>query len=151
MPEIKTILFPVDFTESSRKVLPYVRLFAEKFGARLHLIHVIRGAEEFAGFEMGAAWFSTFEKELMDGAAKAMERFVEEDLGAAGESVETNISMGDVVEEILAYAKKCQADLIILGTHGRKGLEKIMFGSVAEGVVKGASCPVLTVNPFKVA
>ncbi len=149
MAEIKTLLFPVDFTESSKKVLPYVKLFQDRFGAQLHVIHVVRGAEEFAGFEMGAAWFSTFEKELMDGAEKAMERFLEEELGDAG-GIEKKVAMGDVVEEILAYAKECGADLIVLGTHGRKGLEKIMFGSVAEGVVKGASCPVLTVNPFKV-
>ncbi len=149
MAEIKTLLFPVDFTESSKKVLPYVKLFQDRFGAQLHVIHVVRGAEEFAGFEMGAAWFSTFEKELMDGAEKAMERFLEEELGNAG-GIEKKVAMGDVVEEILAYAKECGADLIVLGTHGRKGLEKIMFGSVAEGVVKGASCPVLTVNPFKV-
>lgn len=127
MPDIKTILFPVDFTDSSRKVLPYVKLFAEKFGARLHLIHVVRGAEDFAGFEMGAAWFSAFEKELMDGASKAMERFVENELGPDN-GVETQIAMGDVVEEVVAYAERCGADLIIIGTHGRKGLEKIMFG-----------------------
>ncbi len=150
MAEVKKILFPVDFTESSKKILPHVQFFKEKLGAKLYIIHVVRGAEEFAGFEMGAAWFSTFEKELMDGAQKAMERFLETDLGNI-DDVEKKVAMGDVVEEILAYAKEIGADMIILGTHGRKGLEKIMFGSVAEGVVKGASCPVLTVNPFKVS
>ena len=149
MVEVKKILYPVDFSESTKKVLPYVKFLAEKMGAQVCLIHVVRGPEEFAGFEMGAAWFSSFEKELVEGAEKAMERFMQEDM-ADMEGLQQKVAMGDVVEEILAYAKETGTDMIVIGTHGRKGLEKIMFGSVAEGVVKGASCPVVTVNPFKV-
>lgn len=148
MAEIKKILCPVDFTESSRKIIPYLTLLAQKFGAEIHVIHVIRGPEEFTGFELGAAWWSTYEKTLIDGAQKAMERFVDETL--SGHSVTTKVIMGDIVEEILNYAKGAGIDLIVMGTHGRKGLEKVMFGSVAEGVVKRAGCPVLTINPHKV-
>ncbi len=146
MAEIKKILFPVDFTASSDKVLPYVKFMVDKLGARLSLIHVVRGAEEFAGFEMGAAWYSSFEKELIDGAEKAMHRFVEEnDLSDADSAV----LVGAAGEEIVKYADDNGIDMIIMGTHGRKGLEKIMFGSVAAEVVKKAKCPVLTVNPFQ--
>ncbi len=148
MAEIKKILFPVDFTDSSRKIIPHLTLLAQKLGAEIHLLHVIRGPEEFSGFEMGAAWWSTYEKELIDGAQKAMDRFVEEAL--PGYSVNTKVLMGDIVEEIVNYAKGAGIDLIVMGTHGRKGLEKVMFGSVAEGVVKSADCPVLTINPYKV-
>ncbi len=146
MAEIKSILFPVDFTSSSEKVLPYVKLMAEKLGAKIHLVHVVRGAEEFAGFEMGAAWYSSFEKELIDGAEKAMRRFVEEN---GLDDAETAVIVGNAGEEIVKYAADKGIDMIIMGTHGRKGLEKIMFGSVAAEVVKMAKCPVLTVNPFK--
>ncbi len=149
MVEVKNILFPVDFTESSEKVLPYVKYLADKLGAKTWVMHVIRGPEEFAGFEMGAAWFSSFETELVKGAEKAMERFIAESMGSMAPAGQ-KIAMGDAVEEILAYAKEIPADMIVVGTHGRKGLEKVMFGSVAEGVVKGATCPVVTVNPFKV-
>ncbi len=148
MAEIKKILFPVDFTNSSRKIIPHLLLFAQKFGAEIHLLHVVRGPEEFSGFEMGAAWWSTYEKELIEGAQKAMDRLVEEAL--SGHSVITKVLMGDIVEEILNYAKGAGIQLIVMGTHGRKGLEKVMFGSVAEGVVKSADCPVLTINPHKV-
>ncbi|MEF3169340.1 MAG: universal stress protein [Deltaproteobacteria bacterium] len=148
MAEIKKILFPVDFTDSSRKIIPHLLHFAQKFGAEIHIVHVVRGPEEFSGFEMGAAWWSTYEKELIDGAQKAMDRFVEEAL--PGHSVITKVLMGDIVGEILNYAKGAGVQLIIMGTHGRKGLEKVMFGSVAEGVVKAADCPVLTINPYKV-
>jgi nucleotide-binding universal stress UspA family protein len=148
MIEVKKILYPVDFFESSDKVLPYVKLMAEKLGAKIELIHVVRGSADFVGFEMGTAWYSSFEGELLEGGQKAMYRFVEEKF--AGLDVKTTIAVGDVAEEIIKHAEKGGTDMIIIGTHGRKGLEKIMFGSVAAGVVKGAHCPVLTVNPHKV-
>ncbi len=146
---VKKILFPVDFTMNMEKVLPIVKDMVKAFDAKLYVIHVIRSAEEFVGFEMGTAWYAALEKDLMDGAEKSMRRLVVEQLGDL-EGVETQIAVGDVVDEILDYAKKQEIDLIIIGTHGRKGLEKVMFGSVAEGVIKEAPCPVLTVNPYKV-
>jgi nucleotide-binding universal stress UspA family protein len=56
--------------------------------------------------------------------------------------------MGDVGEKIVEYSQEIGADLIVMGTHGYKGLEKIMFGSVADKVVRSASCPVTTINPY---
>jgi len=149
MAEFKKVMFPVDFTESSRKVIPHLRLITDKFGSEIHLVHVVRGPEEFTGFELGATWWSTYEKDLLDGAQKAMDRFVDENLPEV-KGVTTKVLIGDAVDEILNYSKSSGIDLIIMGTHGRKGMEKVMFGSVAEGVVKRAACPVLTVNPFKV-
>jgi len=148
MVEVKKILFPVDFYESALKVLPVVKLMAEKLGAKIELIHVVKGSSDFVGYEMGAAWYSNFEDELIKGGEKAMDKFVEEKL--AGLDVDTTVAVGDAAEEIIKYADKTGADMIIIGTHGRKGLEKILFGSVALGVAKGANCPVLTVNPYKV-
>nr|HDN00551.1 universal stress protein [Deltaproteobacteria bacterium] len=147
MLEIKKILYPVDFFESSDNILPYVKLMAEKLGAEIELIHVVRGSADFVGFEMGTAWYSSFEAELLEGGQKAMYRFAEEKF--PGQDIKTTIAVGDVTEEIIKHAVKSGTDMIIIGTHGRKGLDKIMFGSVAAGVVKGAHCPVLTVNPYK--
>ncbi|MFO8240876.1 MAG: universal stress protein [Dissulfuribacterales bacterium] len=147
MLEIKKILYPVDFFESSDNILPYVKLMAEKLGAEIELIHVVRGSADFVGFEMGTAWYSSFEAELLEGGQKAMYRFAEEKF--PGLDIKTTIAVGDVTEEIIKHAVKSGTDMIIIGTHGRKGLDKIMFGSVAAGVVKGAHCPVLTVNPYR--
>ena len=58
------------------------------------------------------------------------------------------VFMGEVPEKIVEYSREVKADLIIMGTHGYKGLEKIMFGSVADKVVRSATCPVLTINPY---
>ncbi len=147
MLEIKKILYPVDFFESSDNILPYVKLMAEKLGAEIELIHVVRGSADFVGFEMGTAWYSSFEAELLEGGQKAMYRFAEEKF--PGLDIKTTIAVGDITEEIIKHAVKSGTDMIIIGTHGRKGLDKIMFGSVAAGVVKGAHCPVLTVNPYR--
>ncbi|NIA08854.1 MAG: universal stress protein [Nitrospiraceae bacterium] len=149
MVEVKKILFPVDFFENSSKILPYVEFMAEKLGAKIELIHVVRGPGEYTGFELGVAWYSSLKKDVIGGAEKAMSRFVNEHMSDI-EDVKTTVEVGDAVENILDYANKNKIDMIIMGTHGRKGLEQIMFGSVARGVVKGASCPVLTVNPYKV-
>jgi len=148
--KVKKILFPVDFTMNMAKVLPIVKDMVKAFDAKLYVIHVIRSAEEFVGFEMGTAWYAALEKDLMDGAEKSMKRLVAEHLEDL-DNVETQIAVGDVVDEILEYVKKQDIDLIVIGTHGRKGLEKVMFGSVAEGIIKEAPCPVLTVNPYKIS
>jgi nucleotide-binding universal stress UspA family protein len=143
---IKKILFPVDFTSTSTKIIPYVKEMMEKFGADVELVHVVRGSEEFAGFEMGAAWYSTLEKDLLKGAEKAMERFIDEHFDGV-QNVSSKIIVGNIVDELVSYSEQNDIDMIIIGTHARQGLEKIMFGSVAEGVVKKASCPVLTIRP----
>lgn len=149
MLNIKHVLFPVDFTESSQKIVSYVKQFVQTCNAQLSLIHVVRGPDDFAGFELGAAWWTSIQKEVMDGANQAMEQFVANNL-ADVPNVKKFITIGDIVEEVVKYADENKIDLILIGTHGRKGLEKAMFGSVAEGVVKAAPCPVLTINPYKV-
>lgn len=144
--KINKILFPVDFTASSDKIVPYVKEMINKFNASVDLVHVIRGSEEFAGFEMGAAWYTALEKDLLEGAEKAMEKFTDQHFGDI-QGLTVKVMVGNVVDEIIGYCDKNNIDMIIIGTHGRTGLEKMMFGSVAEGVVKKALCPVMTIRP----
>ena len=65
-------------------------------------------------------------------------------------NTEITVVAGDASEEILNYIEEHQIDLVIMGTHGRKGMDKIIFGSVAERVVKTSPVPVMVVNPYKV-
>ena len=149
MAEIKRILFPVDFTEASERVARYARLFAEKFGARLYVVFIVEDLMRYAGFYVPHTALEKLEKELFEGAQKRMEKFIEEHL--SGLSAEPLVLSGEVAEKICEVARKKEIDLIVMGTHGRRGLEKALFGSVAEKVVKTAPCPVLTVNPFQKA
>ncbi len=148
MAEIKTILFPTDFTEASVKVLPYATYLADKLGAKLMVLFVVEELSKYANFYVPHSALDNLEAELMESARKKMESFVEDYFG--GFPVETMIRRGDVPEEIIKVAEEKGVDLIVMGTHGRKGLEKVLLGSVAERVVKGAPCPVMTVNPYRV-
>jgi universal stress protein A len=84
-------------------------------------------------------------KEIQDGAKKELEKFGVEELSGI-KDMERSVLMGVPHEEIMNFAKKNKIDLIIMGTHGRSGIDRILFGSTAAQVVRYAPCPVLTVR-----
>ena len=142
--EIKKILVPVDFSENSKKILDSAGDIAEKFGAALSVVFVVQSFDDYSGFFVPHMPVAKFEEEMVQGAEQKMDSFLS---GYA--DVEAKVLIGDVGEEVVRYAEEIGIDMIIMGTHGYKGLEKVMFGSVAEKVVKTAPCPVLTINPYK--
>ena len=149
MMEIKTILFPVDLSEVSVKICPYVKAMAEKFNARIHLLFVSRVFDYFVSIYVPHPSIDVFEEEVRQGAVKRLEEFKEENF-AEEKIAKASVVSGDAVEQILSYIEKEKVDLVIMGTHGRKGLDRIIFGSVANGVSKMASAPVLLVNPYRI-
>jgi nucleotide-binding universal stress UspA family protein len=144
MMEIKKILVPVDFSENSKKILDSAGDIAEKFSAALSVVFVVQSFDDYSGFFVPHMPVAKFEEEMVQGAEQKMDSFLD---GYTG--VEAKVLIGDVGEEVVRYAEEIGIDMIIMGTHGYKGLEKVMFGSVAEKVVKTAPCPVLTINPYK--
>jgi nucleotide-binding universal stress UspA family protein len=150
MKEFKKILFPVDLSESSPKLVPYVTTMAEKFGAEIHLLFVARVFQYFSGIYVPHPSISKFEDEIVEGAKKRLKEFTEEYFSDLP-GTKAEVIAGDISEEILKYTESKGIDLLILGTHGRKGLEKVVFGSVAERVAKTSPVPVLLVNPYKVS
>jgi len=144
--DVRKIMVPVDFSENSQKILLEAQLLAEKLQASLSVVFVVQSIDDYSGFFVPHMPLAQFEEELLDGARKKMESFLAENVPSGCESV---VLAGDVAEEILAHAQNNKADMIVMGTHGYKGLEKVLFGSVAEQVVKKAPCPVLTINPYK--
>ncbi|MDH5299165.1 MAG: universal stress protein [Desulfobulbaceae bacterium] len=145
--EIKKILVPVDFSENSQKILQSAQFVAEKFQAKLAIVFVVQSIDDYSGFFVPHMPIAQFEEELLEGAKTKMASFLAENVKATG--YESAVLAGDVAEEILRYADEKGVDMIVMGTHGYKGVEKILFGSVAEQVVKKAPCPVLTINPYK--
>jgi nucleotide-binding universal stress UspA family protein len=142
--EIKKILVPVDFSENSKKILGSAGDIAGQFGASLAVVFVVQSFDDYSGFFVPHMPVAQFEEEMVQGAEKKMESFMADHQG-----VEAKVLVGDVAEEVVRHAKETEVDMIIMGTHGYKGFEKVMFGSVAEKVVKTAPCPVLTINPYK--
>ncbi len=153
MQEIKTVLTPVDFSENANMIAKSAAYVAGKFGADLHLVFVVQSFEDYSGFFVPPVNLPNLEEELFESAQHRMEDFVAElkektaDAGVA--SLQSVVLAGDVSEEIIQYAHDNTCNLIVMGTHGYKGLERIMFGSVADKVVKTACCPVMTINPYR--
>ena len=150
MKEFNKILFPLDLSESSPKLVPYVKLMARKFGSEVHLLFVASVFEYFSGIYVPHPSINKFEDEIVKGAKKRLKEFTEEYFSDFLEA-RSEVVAGDISEEILKYTVSKGIDLLILGTHGRKGLEKVVFGSVAERVAKASPVPVLLVNPYKVS
>ncbi len=152
MTEIKKILFPVDLTANSSKFLPYVRLFSEKYNSMIYLLHVSEDLRLWYRVDvpdLPRDSLNLFQKEALEVAEKAMNNVCEEQLQGCP-NFQRRIISGDPVTEILKFIDAEEIDLVIMGTHGRKGLEHVLFGSVAENVVKKSPVPVMTINPYKI-
>ena len=148
MDEIKKIVVPVDFSENSKKILQDAVTKAGQLDAKVMVIYVVEGMEKYAGLSIPHIPFAEFEEDLVRSATNKLERFLEDNMDPSV-AFESQVLQGDIVEKINTFAESEGADMIIMGTHGYKGLEKVLFGNVAERVVKTAPCPVLTINPYK--
>ena len=146
MTDIKRVVVPVDFSSTMNKVVDYGVSVADKLGAEILFLHVIN---DFQGYDMMLVHpsFMSMTKDLEQKAEERMANLVE-DHQQRENGVRGHVVIGDAADEIIDYAKLEQADMIIIGTHGAKGLEKILIGSTADRVVKKAPCPVLVFNPF---
>lgn len=153
MQAIKSILTPIDFSDNADKIVKAAAYVAGTFKAELHLVFVAQTFEDYSGFFVPPINLPNLEEELFASAQQQMETYVEENKAlfadAGVQHVTGKVLSGDIGEEILTYAAKKKVQLIIMGTHGYKGLERIMFGSVADKVVKAACCPVMTINPYR--
>ncbi|SKA80371.1 universal stress protein [Desulfobaculum bizertense] len=145
MRQIKKILCAVDFSDYSPRVAEYARLMAEKFDAEITVVYIAPSLNQYVGFHVPPSSIENFVGEIVSGAESTMDHFIEKNF--KGLTVSGRVGTGYAAEEILQAALDDSADLIIIGTHGRKGIDRILFGSVAEKVVKGSLCPVLTVRP----
>lgn len=123
---------------------------AKQVEAEVHLLFVARKFICFSGMYVDSISIQNFQNEVINGAQQSIEEFVEVHFGGHT-SCKTNVVEGDAAEEIINYIKAEGIDLVIMGTHGRKGLNRILFGSVAERVIKMSPVPVLSINPYRVA
>ena len=142
------ILFPVDLTESSEKLVPEVLVITAKFDAELHILFVIRIFQYFSSIYVPHPSIDVFENELVEGGQKKMNEFVQTYF-ADMNKVTSEVILGDPAETIVDYVGRHNMDMVIMGTHGRKGLDRVIFGSVAERVIKTSPVPVLVMNPFR--
>ncbi len=145
MKEFKTILFAIDFSQSSEYAFQYALSLAQKYQARLLIVHVINEPVDLRGFYVPHISFEKLEQEIAEGAKKMMEKFCSTQVGDYS-NYESFILPGIPYEEIIKKAEEQSADLILMGTHGRTGLDHVLFGSTAEKVVRKSPVPVMTVR-----
>ncbi len=141
--KIKKILCAVDFSEYSTKVTEHANSMAEALAAEIDVLYVSPSMGHYSGFDLSAASIQSFENQISTGAQGAMDNLLKTFKNV---KVNGHVQHGYPSEEILRFAKDHAIDMIIMGTRGRTGLDRILFGSVAEKVVKYAKCPVLTIN-----
>lgn len=140
----KTVLVATDFSETSAAALEYAVELAGKLGAKVHVVHAFE--LPLVGFpdgnvtitaEMASRIISAAETALAEISKKYASRDVE---------LQTRLEQADPREGILTAAEKVGADLIVMGTHGRRGIARALIGSVAENVVRTSPIPVLTLR-----
>jgi universal stress protein A len=141
----KNILVPTDLSEGAADALELACELAAKLDATVHLLNAIQ-IPALGVPELGVALASTVIDEMIEENQKAL------DVLANTKRATTRIGQvvlktGDARDAINAAAKELGADLIVMGTHGRRGISRALLGSVAETVVRSAPCPVLTVRP----
>jgi len=143
---LKTVLVPTDFSDTSEVALRYGKALAEKFGAALHLVHIVQEpfSQPWAVEAYGFSLASLQEQWQQDAGRRLDEALPASDRATYNATVAT--ILGHPVIEILRYADEQKIDLIVMGTHGRGPLGHVVMGSVAERVVRKATCPVLTVH-----
>jgi universal stress protein A len=142
----KKILVPLDFSDYTDEIMNVAVQIAEKFGSTMHLLHVIPNMDYFTPYE------SFLSAENLVSIQRDIEREVEKDMEVVVKKlkdipVAKTIHAGVAFLEIVNYVRTENIDLVVMGTHGRGGLEHILIGSVAEKVVRKSPCPVLTIRP----
>ena len=144
MNSIKTILHPTDFSDPAQGSFQLACALASDMAARLIAFHVVPPALSFVDDLID---YTSPDHELK--AWEALRRLQQTAQEGYGLPIDIDLADGDPASEILKVAHQRQCDLIVMGTHGRTGLRHLLLGSVAERIVRKASCPVLTARtPF---
>ncbi|MDO8282501.1 MAG: universal stress protein [Thermodesulfovibrionia bacterium] len=143
--KIERILFPTDFSEGSDNALHYAVDLAKQYNAKLYILHVIYDVMKAMDAHVPHTSADELYKDLDKWAMDEIENCCIEEIRALPNVVK-KVVKGIPHEETIRMATEEKIDLIVMGTYGRTGLDRLLFGSTAERVVRKAPCPVLTVR-----
>jgi universal stress protein A len=139
------ILLPTDFSDCSAEAARVARLLADRFGSRIVVLHVLDEPAALDPMFRGDVPLELLRGRMEQFARENMDAFLAAQFSGSGD-VETMLATGIPYREIIKKARECGAGLIVIGTHGRTGMEHVIFGSTAEKVVRIAPCPVFSVR-----
>jgi len=141
---VRKILCPIDFSDNAGKVADYASSIAKSSGAEVVAVYVAPVMNRYAKMYVAPNMIQTLEQDIIKGAEDKMDECLKKNF--ADTKASGKVVIGYAPEAILDMAKAFDADMIVMGTHGRKGADRIIFGSVAEKVVKSSPIPVMTVR-----
>ncbi|HYM77374.1 MAG TPA: universal stress protein [Candidatus Dormibacteraeota bacterium] len=142
---VKNVLFATDFSATSEAALPYATAICRRFGSTLHTVHVISDASLL--MMTGGVDYVSMGTIYEDAQDEAREKLDQLSAGFEGMPHRNYIRHGQVWKNLAGIIEENEVDLIVVGTHGRTGLGRLLLGSVAEDILRHSSCPVLTVGP----
>lgn len=143
---IKNVLVATDFSRPSAVALTYGRELARTSNARLHILHVVDDVRWRYSFDMTPALMVGVQESLEEAARESMKALVTDNDREQLNVQTTVLTAAGAAETIVDHATRHDIDLVVIGTHGRSGVKRLVMGSVAERVVRLARCPVLTVR-----
>jgi nucleotide-binding universal stress UspA family protein len=144
--QFRHILAPTDFSEYSKQAVASALELAKKFGAKLSILHAVELPPYPVEGYVPPSLTTTFMEDLEREASQELAQLVPE-AESAGVEVARLVTVGSPYRKILDMAETEQVDLIVMATAGRTGFSHLIMGSIAERVVRTASCPVLTIRP----
>lgn len=139
------LIFPTDFSERSLSALPWVRKMADAMQADVRCIYVVEEPQIYSTLDMGPIAIPSV-TELVRNAETRIDSFIKTHLKAFGSAPKASVLVGRPAEEIANYARDHDAAMIIMTTHGYSGVKHLLLGSTTEGVLRHASCPVLSIR-----
>lgn len=142
---VKNVLFATDFSATSEAALPYATAICRRFGGTLHSAHILSDASLM--LMTGGVDYVSMGTLYDDAHAEAKDKLDQLSARSEGVSHRNYVRHGPVWSSLAGIIQENGIDLIVVGTHGRTGLGKLLLGSVAENILRHASCPVLTVGP----
>jgi nucleotide-binding universal stress UspA family protein len=143
----KRILVPIDFSEHSRTAVRYGHEIATVYGGRLQLLHVIEEAVHPLFRRTGKTSIFDLNPDIREWCETAVEEMIT-DVAGSEANYETHVIPGYATRDIVKFADENETDMIVIATHGLTGLSHLVLGSVAEKVIRRASCLVLTIKSF---
>jgi nucleotide-binding universal stress UspA family protein len=143
MPDVKRILFALELSDLSKEIVPWVNTMHQKLEAEVHVLHVIPGLEYFYAISPEDA---PDKDALVKAGEEKARAFFADEVNSLHPRIK--VVIGDPADEIIDYIAAEDISLVIIGTHGRRGLDRAIFGSVADRVLRFSPVPVMVVNPF---
>lgn len=143
---IQKILFTTDFTGASIHAAAYALSLAESYKAKLIVVHVVETAHEARGFYLPHLPYDRMDAEMVESATEMLRRFA--NMRFKGyKNIELRVLAGEPYKEILKVISGSDMDMVVMGTFGKARIDRVIFGSTTERVMRKSECPVLVVPP----